>query len=99
MSTSKTQHNKKCPISRANIIHFETLALYQNVSYKMVRGMRFELTRVAPYAPQTYASTNSATPAARVIIELPRRTIKYFFYVLMPAVGRKPSRPRSRRSG
>ncbi len=26
---------KKCPISRANIIHFETFVLYQNVSYKM----------------------------------------------------------------
>lgn len=26
---------KKCPISRTNIIHFETFALYQNVSYKM----------------------------------------------------------------
>ena len=25
--------------------------------------MRIELTRVAPYAPQTYASTNSATRA------------------------------------
>ena len=35
MTTSKTLKMKKCPISRANIIHFETLALYQNVSYKM----------------------------------------------------------------
>ena len=30
---------KKCPISRANIVHFNTLTLYQNVSHKMV-GMR-----------------------------------------------------------
>ena len=37
--------------------------------FLVVRGMRFELTRVAPYAPQTYASTNSATPAARRIID------------------------------
>ena len=35
---------KKCPISRANIVHFDTFALYQNVSYKMVAGARFELT-------------------------------------------------------
>ena len=34
-STSKTLEMKKSPISRANIVHFETLALYQNVSYKM----------------------------------------------------------------
>lgn len=29
----------------------------------MVHEMRIELTRVSPYAPQTYASTNSATRA------------------------------------
>ena len=44
----------------------------------MVRGMGFEPTRVAPYAPQTYASTNSATPAARGIIrKFPRRCKQY----------------------
>ena len=42
--------------------------LYQTFAFLVVRGMRFELTRVAPYAPQTYASTNSATPAAKRII-------------------------------
>ena len=38
--TSKTPKMKKCPIFRANIVHFDTFALYQNVSYKMshVRG-------------------------------------------------------------
>ena len=29
------------PDSRANIIHFETLSLYQNVSYKMSLCYRF----------------------------------------------------------
>ena len=43
-STSKTPKMKKSPISRTNIFHFETIALYQNVSYKMVGKMRFELT-------------------------------------------------------
>ena len=37
ISTRKTQHIKKCPISRINIVNFDTLTLYQNVSYKMVR--------------------------------------------------------------
>ncbi len=37
ISTRKTQHIKKCPISRTNIVNFDTLTLYQNVSYKMVR--------------------------------------------------------------
>lgn len=32
------------PDSRANIIHFETLALYQNVSYKMVETVGLEPT-------------------------------------------------------
>ena len=31
---------KKSPISRANIVHFETLTLYQNVSYKMAMSKR-----------------------------------------------------------
>ncbi len=35
---------KKSPISRANIVHFETLALYQNVSYKMAGEERIELS-------------------------------------------------------
>ena len=42
--------------------------MYQTFAFLVVRGMRFELTRVAPYAPQTYAFTNSATPAAKRII-------------------------------
>ena len=41
ITTSKTPKIKKCPISRANIVHFETLALYQNVSYKMVPARGF----------------------------------------------------------
>ncbi len=36
---------KKCPISRANIFHFETLTLYQNVSTNMVGVRRLELLR------------------------------------------------------
>ena len=41
LSTNKTQKLKKSPISRANIVHLETLALFQNVSYKMagVKGI------------------------------------------------------------
>ena len=34
---------KKSPISRANILHFETFTLYQNVIYKMAEKARFEL--------------------------------------------------------
>ena len=41
----------------------------QAFAVKLVRGMRFELTRIAPYAPQTYASTSSAISAAKAIIE------------------------------
>lgn len=33
---------KKCPISRATIIHFETFVLYQNVSYKMTINTNFD---------------------------------------------------------
>lgn len=36
---------------------------YQTLSSKMVREMRIELTQVTLYAPQTYASTSSATRA------------------------------------
>ncbi len=36
----------------------------------MVQRMRIELTRVAPYAPQTYASTSSAIAAAIINISL-----------------------------
>lgn len=43
-STSKTPKIKKCPISRANIVNFDTLALYQNVSYKMVETVGLEPT-------------------------------------------------------
>ena len=35
---------KKCPTFRANIVHFDTFALYQNVSYKMVAGAGLEPT-------------------------------------------------------
>ena len=28
---------KKCPISRANIVHFDIIALYQNVTHKVAR--------------------------------------------------------------
>ena len=38
--------------------------------------MRFELTRVAPYAPQTYASTSFATPAATLIISMRGETLQ-----------------------
>ncbi len=38
--------------------------------------MRFELTRVAPYAPQTYASTSFATPAATLIISMRGKTLQ-----------------------
>ena len=34
----------------------------------LVRETRIELAWIAPYAPQTYASTNSAIPAACLII-------------------------------
>lgn len=36
---------KKCPISRAIIVHFDTFVLYQNVSYKLAEASRFELER------------------------------------------------------
>ena len=36
---------RKCPISRAIILHFETLTLYQNVSYKMSLRYRFNTIR------------------------------------------------------
>ena len=54
---------KKCPISRANIIHFETLALYQNVSYKMVRLTGLEPARVASLESESNVSTNYTTTA------------------------------------
>ena len=40
--------------------------------FRLVRETRIELARVAPYAPQTYASTISATPAAFPIIGMTR---------------------------
>ena len=36
------------------------------ISALLVQRMRIELTRVAPYAPQTYASTSSAIAASNV---------------------------------
>lgn len=57
---------------------FDGCELLRNGLIKMVRGMRFELTRVSPYAPQTYASTNSATPAAGHIISSPRLLLQIF---------------------
>ena len=54
ISTSKTQYIKKCPISRANIVHFDTLTLYQNVSYKMVGLAGLEPVRVSPLDPKSY---------------------------------------------
>ncbi len=36
--------------------------------FHLVRETRIELAWVAPYAPQTYASTISAIPAAKDII-------------------------------
>ena len=47
-TTSKTSKIKKCPISRTNIVHFDTFALYQNVSYKMSLCYRFN-TKRHPY--------------------------------------------------
>lgn len=44
----------------------------------VVREMRFELTWVAPYAPQTYAYTNSAIPAACSIIVRKKKLINGF---------------------
>ncbi len=41
----------------------EVIFLSNLLNFLMVHEMRIELTRVAPYAPQTYASTNSATRA------------------------------------
>ncbi len=35
----------------------------------LVQRMRIELTRVAPYAPQTYASTSSAIAARERYLE------------------------------
>ena len=37
--------NKKCPISRTNIVNFDTLSLYQNVSYKMSLCYRIDTKR------------------------------------------------------
>ena len=54
---------KKCSISRANIVHFETLTLYQNVSYKMVQLAGLEPVRVASLDPKSSASANSAIAA------------------------------------
>lgn len=39
---------KKCPIPRANIIYFDTLALYQNVIFKMSLCYRID-TKRHPY--------------------------------------------------
>ena len=36
------QKNKKCPISRANIVHSDTITLYPNVSYKMAGAKGIE---------------------------------------------------------
>lgn len=38
---------------------------FGGISTLLVREMRIELTLVAQYAPQTYASTNSAIRATR----------------------------------
>ena len=52
---------KKSPISRANIVHFDTIALYQNVSYKMacLRGIEpLNLTSEISGLPLTYRHIN-----------------------------------------
>ena len=54
--------------------------LCQGHSFTVVREMRFELTRVAPYAPQTYASTCSATPAAKKIIGIWRKVCNPYLH-------------------
>ena len=48
LSTREIHKNEKCPISRANIVNFDTLTLYQNVSYKMAEQQRFELWLRSP---------------------------------------------------
>ena len=59
--TRKTPKIKKCPISRANIVHFDTLGLYQNVNYKMGRLMGLE----PMHERFTAACVNHFTIAAR----------------------------------
>lgn len=41
---------------------------YDLIQIILVQAMRLELTQVTLYAPQTYASTNSAMPATKYII-------------------------------
>ena len=51
ISTSKTHFIKKCPISRANIVNFDTFTLYQNVSYKMSLKYQHD-TNMIPFFKQ-----------------------------------------------
>lgn len=46
---------KKCPISRTNIVNFDILNLYQNVSYKLVPTAGIE---PATYSLRVNCSTN-----------------------------------------
>ena len=51
-------------------------------SFRLVRETRIELAWVAPYAPQTYASTISAIPAATCIISRSRNCRNVFLTIL-----------------
>ena len=62
------QFIKKCLISRTNIINFDTLTLYQNISYKMVEAMRLELTHQKILPSEDSASTCFAMPPLIVVI-------------------------------
>ncbi len=42
---------------------FATLGAHRRENYILVPEERFELSRLSPYASETYAYTNSATPA------------------------------------
>lgn len=70
---------KKCPISRTNIFHFETIVLYQNVSYKMVRTERIEL------------SWEAHTPLKRARLPIPPRpqNVASKLYIIFACIARK----------
>ena len=58
---------KKSPIPRANIVHFETLTLYQNVSYKLVGITRLELARISSLDSKSSASAIPPYPPMKMV--------------------------------
>ena len=76
---------KKCPISRANIVHFDTFALYQNVSYKMARKNEIDTNRaVVPPRQHTSALRMQPLLPNRAALE-PHHPSTRTYLLLMPA--------------